>query len=535
MKDTLERRLFSLRSPSALCQRPNYLLPSSVVRGLDLQIDRVLELRDNDLASDLIGSVVSDSVASSSTSFSCATCRSPLQKMYDSLCRSNADADADAKTSVVATRSAMRGWSPRARLDALLLSDIRPPCKIPHVKGTHGSTFSDHARQNFESWLDAHPTKSATRDSYRVLDNERSWREGGVPYTYETAFVGDSADDAASVEAAVYACVAARLGSGVPLLRLERAPLDSGRPFVSTRVLPETTLHHQLSQTIELVESSSAVQLMLYRILSWKKCVQSMSDVGMVHLGVNGSNLLQGSVLRRSHGQTIEQDDSLLDSPLCISPSETILGVGPTYVRDFAPGDVSVVNLDSSMCSTLMNSLVIFDLYANDDGGAMSKSLCIVADLFAQNITSALTTRNSQSTPTRNFLRLMDTCWKTTYADAVRFSPDDSAVVGVRAASGEDETKAVFEALQRAHSDDVSVSAHPRLSGQLPRLASRSDVAFALQTTHRLYDSVRRVAEAKTASSECGPQRVRAWCTRVPVVNSALELAAACLQKMATA
>ena len=114
----------------------------------------------------------------------------------------------------------------------------------------------------------------------------------------------------------------------------------------------------------------------------------------------------------------------------------------------------------------------------------------------------------------RNFLRLVVSCWKT--RTRTRCASPTTQPWSECARRASRTRRAVFEALQRAHSDDVRLASPTRLpaSPLVPTWRLRANHPSAVRLGAASGGGERRRQRAARSS---------AWCTRVPVVNSALD------------
>ena len=540
---SLGRRLFYVDAPSA--SSSSWSSNDCVAHDMEVDLDRFLDDGDNQLAVDFFGT--------------------PPKRIRDDLSQSN----------FVSTRLVLSAWAgpgaSRGFLDDLLrLPDDAPvsmragddgsfECTVDLPMSPDESSFSSSARDDFASAFEPPSSSLAAppaERARRLLLEEESWRRLGVQFEYEIRLFHHDEEGAARRFEVACACLAARLGAAVPVLSAGTRWVGERRRMVVVRVRPKTCLFDQLMRACSAFphfppDDPSVDMLLLDQTQSWQHCVQALASVGVLHLGLTGLNLLQGAM---PHPEL-----------------EHLFVAGETYVHSFRDADVFLVNVDAYTCNAVMNTLLLLDLCARDVDCELDNAVASLAEIFAQIVAWTIATRTERSLPTRRFLALMDACWQTLFPNAVHETgvPPSSSSSIARREQADETAETVVDAqdpvekvvsrerlgtrmLQglaeeakrvrpsRAPPDDDVSEQVERVHAELRRarlsrfapVPPRSDVELAVRTTLRLYDAVRRVASTRGGPSQ-GAKEVRTWCSRVPCVKSALELAGACMHKLA--
>lgn len=412
--------------------------------GLELDIDRIKSIRDPSLHRDLLGDDVN------SVDFG-----RQLQRMYIQIMRQ------DLAREYMATSNTLSGWNRVDGQESLLNTLIlKPSGKLMlNDENSYGPDPANPGGPN--DWPDrvglrvniklgrsestfAHdlsqltPSFEKTYAASKLVAEERNWRlNDGVQYAYEWSvhraplldtsnkpavstpeeFSLLSSKQAAALET-IYSCVAARIGSGVPvvgmgphLFRNTSGTTDGGQAWhlSSVRVVPSSNLWEMLSTTQyhigisehEGLRNDHLKELMAMRIASYVECLSNMSKIGMLHLDVTGLNMFQGTAWGSAalHG------------------GGAIKGAGNTLIRDFKPLNVLFVRLSEDTCSIIMNIILLLDFYARDPGRSIG-FLDTMASVLVTKLGQLLTTASGTD---KKFFTMMEEAWSMSYADARTF------------------------------------------------------------------------------------------------------------------
>lgn len=228
-------------------------------------------------------------------------------------------------------------------------------------------------------------------------------------------------DQSACLES-IYSCVAGRVGCGVPVVSMGPHFVADQWRLTSLRVLPDKHLYQQLFETQNFLEENSfflessevsrnrqeaATQLFMARVCSFQTCIEKLAQVGFLHLGLSGVNMLQGTIFKPGIGS---EGDCRAQGGLHFN------GAGATYVRDFRPRSVALVRLPSETCSVIMRTILILDLYARDS----KRNLLLldnISSILTQQIFNLIATKKA-NTHVDHFYKLLVQCWKSLYFDA---------------------------------------------------------------------------------------------------------------------
>lgn len=432
--------------------------------GLELEIDRIKSVRDPSLHRDLLGNDVN------SVDFG-----RQLQRMYIQFMRQ------DLAREYMATSNTLSGWNRVDGQESLLNTLILKPSGklVLNEENSYGPNPANPGGPN--DWPDRvglrvnikrgqsestfaydlsqlTPSFEKTYAASKLVAEERNWRlNDGVQYAYEwsvhraplmdppdkpavkpSVYTPDefwcdelhtqihlpggvyTSKQAAALET-IYSCVAARIGSGVPVVGMghhlfRNASGGGGQAWhlSSVRVVPSSNLWDVLSTTQyhigiserEGIRSDDLKELMAMRIASYVECLSNMSKIGMLHLDVTGLNLFQGTAWGSAalHG------------------GRAIKGAGNTLIRDFKPLNVLFVRLSEDTCSIIMNVILLLDFYARDPGRSIG-FLDTMASVLVTKLGQLLTTATGTD---ENFFKMMEEAWSMSYADARTFKEESA-------------------------------------------------------------------------------------------------------------
>lgn len=227
-------------------------------------------------------------------------------------------------------------------------------------------------------------------------------------------------NQAAALET-IYSVLAGRIGAGVPVISMGPHKVKDAWRLVSLRVLPDQHLIDALVETqtriVYLLDENQKQRaeelekLFLARVESFQDCIDRLSKIGFLHLGLSSVNMFQGTVWKPGQGGEGARE----------AKGVNFNGAGATYVRDFRPRNVALVRLPETTCSTIMRAILILDMYTRDTDRKIDTFLNTVSQLIVEDITKLITGKR-ESDQLSHFYELMEFAFKFYYSDAVRYT-----------------------------------------------------------------------------------------------------------------